>query len=161
MNPLFYLLGAAANNLTDYPKEIRDLRGRVPKSERDAVLKQYKKLPRNQKSDFKAALRHADLAAASKILGQDVGKYYTEAKKNDKTTADVAMKAAVETKLANVTPTQGGSDIIARVNKLLAVPTSIDPDLLAEAARRYEEAVPSGSNLSITEKTKRLTDIAG
>lgn len=160
MNILTVLLGGAVatKKLTDYPAEIREFRDKLPKSERDAVLHQYKKLPRQAKADFKAALRNADMTAAGKILGEDLTKYNValnkpagEIKTVDARTADVKLDNQ------EVPPEE---NIIARVNKILAVPTGIDPELVAEAARRYEECVPSGSNLAITDKTKRIVDLS-
>ena len=153
MNILALLVGGlAAKQLTDYPSEIRNLRGQLPKSERDAFMQKYKALPGDSKTDFTQALRNADVAAASQILGTDLSKYSVVLKKDD----------ASQT---NATPDQpvfsSGTDIIQRVNKILAVPTGIDPDLVAEAARRYEEAVPRGSNMSIAEKTRKIIETSG
>ena len=73
--------GLAAKKLTDYPSEIRNLRDQIPKTERDAVLSQYKKLSNKEKTSFKQALRNADINAASQILGQDLAKYNVVLKK--------------------------------------------------------------------------------
>lgn len=156
MHLLALLLGGyAAKRLTDYPSEIRNLQSQIPDSDRDAVMGQYKKLPNDAKTSFKEALRNADVAAASKILGQDLSKYHVQLKKS----GDSAEKVAAKSETSSPLPAQ--ENIIDRVNRILAVPSSIDPDLVAEAAKRYAEAVPANSNMSITEKTKRLIEVAG
>ncbi|MDR3560670.1 MAG: hypothetical protein P4N59_04395 [Negativicutes bacterium] len=152
MNFLALLLGGlAVKQMTDYPAEIRDLRSKIPESDRDAVISQYKHLPGQSKTDFKQALRNADIVAASHILGQDLSKYNISLKKAD----------AVAVQPAKTEEPAAPENIIDRVNRILAVPTDIDPDLVAEAAKRYEAAVPTRSDMSITEKTKRLTDVSG
>ncbi|MDR3588539.1 MAG: hypothetical protein P4N41_02645 [Negativicutes bacterium] len=150
MHFLALLLGGlAVRQMTDYPSEIRNLKSQLPDSDRDAVLGQYKKLPNGAKASFKEALRNADVTAASQILGQDLSKYH------------LVLKKAGETDSDGATLPQAQSNIIDRVNKILAVPTSIDPDLYAEAAKRYAEAVPANSNMSIGDKTKRLLEVSG
>jgi hypothetical protein len=152
MNIFAILFGAMAVKKMDYPSEIRDLKAKLPESERAEFLQHYKKLPNQAKTDFKTALRNADVTAASKILGEDLTKYNLALKP--------ANGKAIEAKVDNPETLSGESDIIARVNKILAVPTGIDPELVAEAARRYEEAVPSGSTMAITEKTQRIIDLS-
>ena len=153
MHILALLLGGfAASQFTGYPSEINNMKGQIPKADRDAIMGQYKHLPGDAKTSFKQALRDADVAAASKILGQDLSKYNLVLKK---------AATAAETSQAQTPVVSSGTDIIERVNKILAVPTGIDPELVAEAARRYEEAVPRGSSLSITEKTKKLIELSG
>ncbi|HWQ61067.1 MAG TPA: hypothetical protein VN521_02075, partial [Negativicutes bacterium] len=111
----------------------------------------YKGLSGNAKTDFKTALRNADMAAASQILGQDltkynlaIGKQAEPSKVNPETGEDLASP---------------GSDFAARIDRILAVPTSIDPELVAEAAKRYEAAVPRSSGDSISDKTKKLLEL--
>ncbi len=131
------------------PKEIRELKNQLPAEERSTVLQGYKQLPSQSKSDFRAALRNADMAAASQILGQDLTKYnITLGKKETPKTAqgDYASPA---------------SDFAARIDRILAVPTSIDPALVAEAAKRYEAAVPRGSTENIVDKTNKLIGLKG
>ena len=165
MNFLPLLLGAfAMKSMTGYPAEISNLTKQIPSSERDAVLQHYKSLPGQAKNDFKKALREADLTAASQILGEDLSRF----------NITLDPKAVKETAgSTEFKPTSGkdpereaagpeyNSDIVARVNKILAVPTSIDPQLVAEAAKRYEEAVPARSAMSIDEKTKKLLEVSG
>lgn len=154
MHFLALLLGGlAVRQATDYPSEIRNLKSQLPDSDRDAVLGQYKKLPNSAKTSFKEALRNADVAAASQILGQDLSKYHLALKK-----ASDAGNSGVKSESAGAPPQ---SNIVDRVNKILAVPTSIDPDLYAEAAKRYAEAVPANNSMSITDKTKRLLEVSG
>jgi hypothetical protein len=150
MNFLAILLGGlAVKNVTDYPSEIRDLRKQIPPDERDAVMSQYKQLPNKSKADFKEALRNADLAAASQVLGKDLSKYNVVLNKKATEVAGDAPLAQTENDFSN------------RVKQILAVPTpDIDPVLVAEAAKRYEAAVPSNSNMSISDKTKRLLELS-
>jgi hypothetical protein len=146
LNFLMLLVGGmAADRMLDYPAEIRDLRRQLPKAERGEIISDYKKLPANAKVDFKAALRNADLDTASKILGEDLTKYNI-----------VLHKTDAPEKPADPNMPYSGTDIVAKVQKLISVPTSVDPEYYAEAARRYEEAVPANSNMSITEKAQKL-----
>lgn len=162
MNIFAVLLGGfAVKQITDYPSEIKKLKNQLPKEDRDAFLDQYKHLANSDKKSFKQALRDADIKAASKILGQDLTKYNVVLKKQP-----VSDYQPIEgNPEVNGAPPKSdpasGTDIINKVNRLLAVPTSIDPELVAEAARRYEEAVPSSSNASITERTQRLLEVSG
>lgn len=156
MNFIHLLLGAAAvRQFTDYPPEIRQLKSQLPKEEREAVLRQYKGLPGQAKNDFKAALKSADLAAASQILGQDLTKYNIAIGKNEAPKTEVAMAAAQPEQPVPLS----NSDFAARIEKILAVPTSIDPELVAEAAKRYEAAVPLAGGENISEKTKKLLEL--
>ena len=153
MHFLALLLGGlAAKQLTDYPSEIRNLKRQIPDSDRNPFLAQYKKLPNSAKVSFKEALRNADVTAASGILGQDLTKYHVVLKK-------AGDGDGVSSESGNLPPVQ--SNIVDRVNKLLAVPTSIDPDLYAEAAKRYAEALPANNTMAITEKAKRLIEVSG
>lgn len=147
-----FLLGAAAvKQVTDYPPEIKKFSRQIPNADRDAVMKHYKELPGKSKADFKQALRNADVNAASQILGQDLSQYNLQLKKEatakDTTTTNDAQSPLVE------------SDIVARINKILATPSSIDPVLVAEAAKRYQAALGTGE-MTITEKTKKLLEVS-
>ena len=158
MNFLALLLGAAAvkgiSSATGYPKEINEMARQIPGTERDAVLKHYKSLPGQSKDDFKKALRNADLTAASQILGEDLSRYNISFK------AKTGVEASANSEEMPPDSTVQ-YDFAARINKILAVPTSIDPELVAEAAKRYEEAVPTSSKMGIDEKTKRLLSVSG
>lgn len=131
------------------PKEIRELKNQLPAEERSAVLQGYKQLPDQSKKDFRAALRNADMAAASQILGQDLTKYNISLDKKD------------ATKTAQVDTASPESDFAARIDRILAVPMDINPELVAQAAKRYEEAVPRGSEGNIVDKTKKLIELKG
>lgn len=152
MNFLALILGGAlVKQWTDYPQEIRNLRDQLPSSDRDAVIQHYKTLPNEAKTDFKKALRNADLNAASQILGEDLSKYNIVLKSKD------SSPTATETAQAAGT---AESDFSTRINKILAEPMTVDPALVAEAAKRYEAAVPAGSDMNINEKVKRLLEIS-
>lgn len=152
MNILALLLGGALAGSAlkgGEAREIRELKKQLPESDRETVLQGYKSLSGQGKTDFKTALRNADMAAASQILGQDLTKYnlaigQKEAPQAAATTGDMASPE---------------SDFAARIDRILAVPTSIDPELVAEAAKRYEAAVPRGSGGSISDKTKQLLEL--
>ncbi|MDT8899934.1 hypothetical protein [Anaeroselena agilis] len=149
MNIFGILLGAAAIGSLGKgeAREIRELKAKLPENERETVLKGYKQLPGQAKNDFKAALRNADMAAASQILGQDLTKYNIAAGKKDAGVSD--------------DPAASANDFTARIQRILAVPTSIDPELVAEAAKRYEAAVPRGSSENIIDRTNRLLELKG
>jgi hypothetical protein len=132
--------------LFDYPKVICQVRDQLPSSERNAFIDAYKKLPEGDKTTFKDLLGKADSAAASKILGKDLTKYNIKSSqsivgKKDKLGTSQARGA--QNQKTGVATSAGQGDIVTRVNKIISVPTNIDPNLAAEAARRYEEAVPS------------------
>ena len=153
MNFISLLLGAVAVNkvLPKDSPEIRQLKSQLPKEERNAVMQQYKQLSGQAKNDFKTALKNADMAAASQIIGQDLTKYNIAV--GNKEAAGMAASAPLQP--------EPGNDFAARIEKILAVPTSIDPELVAEAAKRYEAAVPRGGEGSISEKAKKLIELKG
>ena len=153
MNIFGILLGAAAIGSLGKgeAREIRDLKAQLPENERNTVMSGYKQLSGKAKSDFKTALRNADMAAASQILGQDLTKYNIAVGQKDEA---VFSAAADDSALA-------ANDFAARIDRILAVPTSIDPELVAEAAKRYEAAVPRGSSESISDKAKKLIELRG
>ena len=64
--------GMLAKNMTDYPAEIRKLRGQIPKDERDDFMRDYKSLPNETKTQFKQYLRDANMVEASKLIGKDL-----------------------------------------------------------------------------------------
>ncbi|HMM22918.1 MAG TPA: hypothetical protein PKA10_19570 [Selenomonadales bacterium] len=152
MGILGFLLGAVAvKQVTDYPPEIKKFSRQIPRSEREAVMQHYKELPGNAKADFKQALRKADVDAASQILGQDLSQYNLQLKK-EAAAKEAAAPSGAQSPLVE-------SDIVARINKILSEPSSIDPVLVAEAAKRYQAALGTGE-MTITEKTKKLLEVS-
>ena len=135
--------------LFDYPKAIRQLRDQIPQGERDDFIKSYKKLPEREKTSFKEYLKNADTTAASKILGKDLTIYNVGTNKlvDTKKTKTLTVKSEKMSGASSLTAANG--DIVNRVNRILSVPTSIDPELVAEQARRYEEAVPLNSKAAV------------
>ncbi|MBP2645057.1 MAG: hypothetical protein H6Q75_497 [Firmicutes bacterium] len=127
-----------------YSKEVRQLNAQLPKCDRDAIMRMYKKLPKQAKADFAKALHNADTTAAGHILGTDLTKYNL---KIDSPIAKAQIKKQhpvnVQPGRENGAPMVAKENIVTRVNRILAVPTSIDPEMVAEAARRYENAVPT------------------
>ncbi len=162
MNILALVLGGALAGSAlkgGEAREIRELKKQLPENERETVLQGYKQLSGQDKKDFKTALRNADMASASQILGQDLTKYNLAlGKQAENPTA--GKNASTVTGIADTgdmaSPT---SDFAARIDRILAVPTSIDPELVAEAAKRYEAAVPRNSGDSISDKTKKLLEL--
>lgn len=152
MNIFGILLGAAALGSLGKgeAREIRELKAQLPENERENVLQGYKQLSGQAKKDFKTALRNADMAAASQILGQDLTKYNITVGKKD----EAGVSAAADDSAA-------ANDFAARIDRILAVPTSIDPELVAEAAKRYEAAVPRGGSENIVDKTRKLLELRG
>ena len=149
MNLLGLLLGAnAVKSLTNYPSEIRELRRQMPKSEREALVRDYKQLSSDAKNQFKDYLRKADMQGAGSVIGRDLSSYKIRKKEENN-----------EPAAASQLQEESGTDIIDRVNRILAVPTDVDPVLVAEAARKYEEAVPSKSG-NIIEKTQKIVDMS-
>jgi hypothetical protein len=133
--------------LFDYPKAISQLKAQMPKNERDTFINSYKKLSPQEKKSFKELLQKADTVSASKVLGKDITQYTVKAdSKSAKVAANQGKAAKVQPQTANnpgtVATTATESNFTARINKILAVPTSIDPELVKAAARRYQEAVP-------------------
>lgn len=147
MNLLGLLLGATAvKQLTDYPAEIRHLRKQLPKEERGAFIRDYKQLSGEAKTQFKDLLRQADLKAAGSLVGRDLTPFKAESNAKPEPFSSQPQEEA-------------GTDIIDRVNRILAVPTDIDPALVAEAARKYDEAaLPKGAD--IIERTNRILDLS-
>ncbi|MBP2650923.1 MAG: hypothetical protein H6Q74_1748 [Firmicutes bacterium] len=141
-----------------YPKEVRQLSSQIPRIDRDAVLRMYKKLPKQSKMDFAKALHNADPRAASQILGKDLTKYNIKLDKPQIKAAKVVRQPRQIGHQATAMP-PAADNIVNRVNRILAVPTSIDPELVAAAARRYEQAVPARP--LVTTKTRPLTDCRG
>lgn len=161
MNFISLLLGAVAVNsvLPKDSPEIRQLKSQLPKEERNAVMHQYKQLSGQAKNDFKTALKNADMAAASQIIGQDLTKYNITI--GNKDAAGMAAAEPLPNPEHNGPQPYSGGDFAARIEKILAVPTSIDPELVAEAAKRYEAAVPRGGDGTISEKAKKLIELKG
>jgi len=162
MNILALVLGAAAAGALvkgGEAREIRELKKQLPEGDREGVLQGYKRLSGKDKSDFKTALRNADIAAASQILGQDLSKFNLaigRQPENPTAGKNAGNVTGLNDMEDRASPT---SDFAARIERILAVPTSIDPELVAEAARRYEQAVPRGSADSISDKTKKLLEL--
>lgn len=142
--------------LFDYPKVIRQVRDQLPSTERSSFIDAYKKLPEGDKTAFKELLGKADSAAASKILGKDLTKYNIQANqlasgKRGKTAKGQSQET--QTQKTGSAALAEKNDITTRVNKIIAVPTNLDPKLVAEAARRYEEAVPFVNSKSAVKDT--------
>jgi hypothetical protein len=139
--------------LFDYPKVICQVRDQLPSSERSSFIDAYKKLPEADKTSFKELLKKADPAAASKILGKDLTKYNIQSSQSASGKHDKgSMSQAQGTKkpqTGSITSTEK-NDIITRVNKIISVPTNLDPKLVSDAAQRYEEAVPSKTSFKET-----------
>lgn len=145
--------GMIAKNMTDYPAEIRNLRRQIPKDERADFLKDYKSLPKETKAQFKQYLRDANLVEASKLIGRDLSGYAVNVK--GKVTKGIASPA--QTPAAEAVTDNGFSERIKNI--LNSCTLDCDPQLLAEAAKRYESI--SGLNeMNIVDKTRKLLDVS-
>lgn len=130
--------GLGLTKLTDYPAEIRRMRSQLPAAEREAFIREYKQLSSTQKAEFKQHLRQADLSAAGKMIGRDLGS------KAERQTIPVGRdNPLADPSIAAVITDQ--PDIVQRVQRILAVEIpEIDPALVAEAAKRYEDTAIYG-----------------
>ncbi|WP_346355083.1 hypothetical protein [Azotosporobacter soli] len=156
MNILGFLAGALGiQSLTDYPKSITTLKNRLPKEEQDAFIHDYKKLSASDKTQFKEYLKQADLQDAGKMIGHDLSKVqsaYTKTVPTDtKASKDTASAApATASPLAQL-------DFSARIQQILQTATpSVDPLLLAEAAKKYQALQLDG--LPFAERHKRIME---
>ncbi len=156
MNILGFLAGALGiQSLTDYPKSITTLKNRLPKEEQDAFIHDYKKLSANDKTQFKEYLKQADLQDAGKMIGHDLSKVqsaYTKTVPSDKKGNESATNAAPLT-AAPLAPL----DFSARIQQILQTATpSIDPLLVAEAAKKYQALQLDG--LPFAERHKKVME---
>ena len=152
-----FLLAAAAGgvivkNMTDYPPDIRNLRRQIPKEERDDFIREYKGLSRESKTQFKQYLREANLAEAGKVIGRDLSGFVANAKA--KKSATTPEQAPVSTE----TPDDNGFN--TRIKNILnSYPLESDPQLVADAAKRYE-SIADYNQLNIVDKTRKILDVS-
>ncbi len=140
-------------NMTDYPAEIRNFRRQIPKDERADFLKDYKSLPKETKTQFKQYLREANLVEASKLIGRDLSGYAVNVK--GKVTKGITSPA--QTPVAEAVTDTGFSERIKNI--LNSCTLDCDPQLVAEAAKRYESI--SGLNeMNIVDRTRKLLDVS-
>lgn len=136
--------------LTGYPQSITQLKQRLPKDEQDAFIADYKKLPPNDKTQFKDYLSRADYQSAGNLIGHDFKTLATAqaAPENTKTSDKDGKADTKEAPLAQL-------DFSARINQILQTSTpSIDPTLVAEAAKKYQAIDMSG--LTFAERQKKI-----
>lgn len=142
--------GAMLKNMMDYPSEIRNLRSQMPKDERKEFIKDYKNLPHDTKTQFKKYLREANLTEAGKLIGRDLSGY-TVAKKT-KGAAEAPAQAPLET-VPEI-------DFNTRIQNILkSYPLDSDPQLVAEAAKRYE-SIAGYDQMGIVDKTRKILDVS-
>lgn len=147
--------GLLVKNVTDYPAEVRNLRSQIPKDERDHFMRDYKSLSKDTKAKFKQYLREANLAEAGKLIGKDLSLYSINVKGKGK--GEKAVVSSVENPFSTETTDNGFSDRIKNI--LSSYQLDSDPQLVAEASKRYEEI--SGYNqMGIEEKTRKLLDVS-
>ena len=125
--------------LFSYPKEIKQLKSQIPKTDRKAFLASYKKLSKSNKASFEQALRNADINAASKILDKDLSQYQITLNKQTSKTNDKAITAYKNVKNTAIFP---NTTVVNQINEKQVMPTILP----SEAARRYAYAKTNGTN---------------
>jgi len=147
--------GVVAKNMTDYPSEIRKLRGQIPKDEREDFMRDYKSLPNQTKTQFKQYLRDANMVEAGKLIGKDLTGYSIKAKGNEKIAAESSV---LDDSQESVAGTSNGFN--ERIKNILnSYQLDSDPQLVTEAAKRYE-SISGYNQMNIMEKTRKLLDIS-
>lgn len=154
---LFSLLAGAleVKQLTDYPKSITTLKNRLPKEERDAFIRDYKKLSSSDKTQFKEYLHDADLQAAGKMIGHDLAKVQESyiVKKSPSPSEAKSKTTAADVAAAPL----GQLDFSARINQILQTSMpSTDSLLVAEAAKKYQALQLDG--LPFAERHKKIME---
>jgi hypothetical protein len=145
--------GAIVKSMTDYPSEIRNLRKQLPKEERDEFMKDYKSLPNETKTQFKQYLRDANMVEAGKLMGRDLSSYTANTKgKDTKTAATTAQNP-----LAVENTDNGFNDRIKNI--LNSYQLDSDPQLVAEAAKRYD-SIAGYNDMNIVDKTRKILDVS-
>lgn len=149
MHLIGLLAGAlGVKKLTDYPQSITKLKQSLPKEEQEAFIADYKKLSRNDKTQFKEYLSQADYAAAGKMIGHDFNALSAAAKVKETAAQNEKATPVEASPLAQL-------DFSARINQILQTATpSIDPNLVAEAAKKYQALDLAG--LSFAERHKKI-----
>ena len=147
--------GMLAKNMTDYPAEIRKLRGQIPKDERDDFMRDYKSLPSETKTQFKQYLRDANMVEASKLIGKDLSGYSINAKGKGKNVAATTEPVLSPDSIAATD--NGFNDRIKNI--LNSYQLESDPQLVAEAAKRYD-SIAGYNQMNIVDKTRKLLDVS-
>lgn len=160
------LLGAILGGLgiskltTGSPKEIRNLRSQMTKSEQETFAKDYKGLSAASKKQFREYLQQADLAAAGSVIGMDLQKYeVTPVVKQ--AAADVTEPAAGDLAISDAEQVEAAraAAFNARIRHILDTGApEIDPALVAEAAKRYE-ALDEEPASDFNTRIRRILDI--
>ncbi|HWR31483.1 MAG TPA: hypothetical protein VN631_16815 [Negativicutes bacterium] len=147
--------GMVVKNMTDYPSEIRKLRGQIPKDEREDFMRDYKSLPNQTKTQFKQYLREANMVEAGKLIGKDLSGYSINAKGNEKNATATPVLDASQDSVGNTS--NGFNERIKNI--LNSYQLDSDPQLVAEAAKRYE-SISGYNQMNIVEKTRTLLDVS-
>ncbi len=154
-----FILAAAAGGLlvkkmTDYPAEIRNIRKQMSKDEQKDFLRDYKALSNDSKTQFKKYLREANLVEASKIIGKDLSSYSVKAAKNTKT------EKKMDLTLATDTTANGDNGFSQRIRNILnSYQLDSDPQLVSEAAKRYE-SIAGLNQMNIVDRTRKMLDVS-
>jgi hypothetical protein len=147
--------GMLAKNMTDYPSEIRKLRGQIPKDERDDFMRDYKSLPGETKTQFKQYLRDANMVEAGKLIGKDLSGYNVNAKGKEK---NIAATTEPVVSPDSIVATDNGFN--ERIKNILnSYQLDSDPQLVAEAAKRYD-SIAGYNQMNIVDKTRKLLDVS-
>lgn len=154
-----FILAAAAGGLlvkkmTDYPAEIRNIRKQMSKDEQKDFLRDYKALSNDSKTQFKKYLREANLVEASKIIGKDLSSYSVKAAKNTKT------EKKTDLTLATDAAANGDNGFSQRIRNILnSYQLDSDPQLVSEAAKRYE-SIAGLNQMNIVDRTRKMLDVS-
>lgn len=146
--------GALVNKMTDYPSEIKNLRRQIPKEDRDAFMREYKNLSKENKTQFKQYLREANLTEASKVIGRDLSGYTVNAKGKARKIADASAPPAA------LTGSNVDNGLNERIKNILSsYQLESDPQLVSEAAKRYEK-IAGYHEMNILDRTRKILDVA-
>ena len=146
--------GALVKNMTDYPSEIKSLRRQIPKEDRSEFMREYKNLPTETKTRFKQFLREANMVEAGKLIGRDLSGYTMSAKWKGKTNTETPAQ------IAQLTDPAVGTGFNERIKNILnSYQLDSDPQLVAEAAKRYE-SISGYNQMNIVDKTRKLLDVS-
>lgn len=147
--------GILVKNITDYPSEIRSLRSRIPKEERADFIRDYKGLSKEEKNRFKRYLNEANLVEAGKIIGRDISRYRLPVKNGKKQQANPSVQEA-----GGRSEDSADHGLNQRIKNILGMyPLESDPQLVAEAAKRYE-SLAGFNQMNIVDKTRRILDVS-
>jgi len=144
--------GLILKNSTGYPSEIRNLQKQMTKEDSADFIHDYKKLPNETKTQFKQYLRAANLTDAGKLIGKDLSGYTVDAKAKEQKPAENMESSDAVSAVDN-----GFSERIKNI--LNAAQFDFDPQLVAEAEKKYEN-IAGYNDMNIVDKTRKILDVS-